>query len=853
MRPRVSASFLPRPRLSRVLDRAAPGQVVVVCAPAGFGKTQLLADWLADRAGAWVTLDADDDADDRFWAGLLAALDAVPGADRTLSALPRPATPSRDPAFVASVVDAVAAAGPIALVLDDVHIVSARDPLHGLAALLRYRPPNLLVMLATRSDATLRLDRLRLGEEVVDLRASDLAFTRDETSALLAASGVPVSPGRLDLLCAQTEGWAAALTFAARALAASTDPDVLLRDLAGHPHLADYLTSEILAPLPADAADVLTAVSVCDEVTAPLAAVLAERADAGDVLAELECTTALVTGSGAARGAFRVHPLLRAQLRADLRRRRPDRFAALHGRVARARQEQGDVVGALHHAALADDAVLLGELLDVHGPGLASGGHHAVVLAALDALPVADVSARPRLLLVAALAHGEVGRRAAAHRLLARADTVWPADPDPGLAALRVRAARLGRLGPAGGDPPGSRGEPGDGTAVVDVLSRVDHALAAGRWDEAESLARAAGAEAARQGNSYLEARAVVTLGVVGSLRGDVTGSVALARRAAEIAPSDRWRGTVGDAYACFLQGYGALLGFRPEECLRWVAEVDRVMAVPPAPPEPPGVVSVLGVLRAAARFDLGEHRAGLAALTAARADVDTGHLLGRPMLAFAAALEHGAAAALGMRAHARTVAEWAHARLGGTGDVLVMQAWGPAAIGRDDAARERLRPVLDGSVPCAVPWMRTEAELLDGALALRTGNAAHARRAVARAVADAATTGVLRPLVTAPPDIGALLADPVHPPDRAEFLRAVRALRAARDRTLPGTPLTDRERDVLALLPTVLSLEEIADTLAVSLNTVRSHVRSLHGKLGVGSRAEAVQAATRSGLLEVP
>ncbi len=854
-RPRLPPSFLPRPRLTRVLDRAAPGQVVVVCAPAGFGKTQLLADWLADRAGAWVTLDADDDTDDRFWAGLLAALDGVPGADRTFSTpstLPRPAAPSRDPAFVASVVDALAAAGPITLVLDDVHTVSAPEPLHGLAALVRYRPANLLLVLATRSDATLRLDRLRLGEEVVDLRAGDLAFTRDETSALLAASGVPMSPDRLDLLCAQTEGWAAALAFATRSLGRSTDPDGLVRDLAVHPHLADYLTGEILARMAADVADVLTAVSVCDEVTAPLAAVLAERADAGDVLADLERTTALVTGSGAARGAFRIHPLLRAQLRADLRRRRPDRFAALHGRVARERQEQGDVVGALHHAALADDAGLLGELLDVHGPGLASSGHHAAVLAALDTLPVAGVSARPRLLLVAAFAHAEVGRRAVAHRLLTRADTVWPADPDPGLAALRARArTRLGRLGR--GDPPDPRAEPGAGTAVVDVLLRVDSALAAGRWDEAESLARAAGAQAARQGNSYLEARAVVTLGVVLSLRGDVIGSVALARRAAEIAPADRWRGTVGDGYACFLQGYGALLRFRPEECLRWVAEVDRVTAVQPAPREPAGAVSVLGVLRAAARFDLGEHRAGLVALTAARADVDGDHPFGRPMLAFAAVAEHGAAAALGMRAHARAVAEWAHARLGGTGDVLAMQAWGPAAIGRDDAARERLRPVLDGSVPCAVPWMRTEAELLDGVLALRAGNGALARRAVARAVADAASTGVLRPLVTAPPDIGALLGEPAHSPDRAELLREVRALRATRDRTLPGTPLTDRERDVLELLPTVLSLEEIADTLAVSLNTVRSHVRSLHGKLGVSSRAEAVQAAARSGLLDVP
>ena len=273
-----------------------------------------------------------------------------------------------------------------------------------------------------------------------------------------------------------------------------------------------------------------------------------------------------------------------------------------------------------------------------------------------------------------------------------------------------------------------------------------------------------------------------------------------------------------------------------------------------PGTPEPPGVVSVLGVLRAAARFDLGEHRAGLAALTAARAGVDAGHLLGRPMLAFAAALEHGAAAALGMRAHARTVAEWAHARLGGTGDVLVDAGVGTGGDRPGRRSRERLRPVLDGSVPCAVPWMRTEAELLDGALALRAGNAAHARRAVARAVADAAATGVLRPLVTAPPDFGALLGEPVHSPDRDGLVREVRGIaHGAGTWTLPGTPLTDRERDVLALLPTVLSLEEIADTLAVSLNTVRSHVRSLHGKLGVGSRAEAVQAATRSGLLDVP
>ena len=204
----------------------------------------------------------------------------------------------------------------------------------------------------------------------------------------------------------------------------------------------------------------LATVSVCDEVTAPLAAVLAERADAGDVLAELERATSLVTGSGTARGAFRVHPLLRAQLRADLRRRRPDRFAALHGRAARARQGHGDVVGALHHAALADDAVLLGELLDVHGPALATSGHHAAVLAALDALPLADVSDAP----------GSSSSPRSPTPRSAGAPSHTGCSPGPTRSGRPTRTrgwprcargpARLGRLGSTGGDPP----EPGAGT-----------------------------------------------------------------------------------------------------------------------------------------------------------------------------------------------------------------------------------------------------------------------------------------------------------------------------------------------------------------------------------------------------
>jgi len=179
------------------------------------------------------------------------------------------------------------------------------------------------------------------------------------------------------------------------------------------------------------------------------------------------------------------------------------------------------------------------------------------------------------------------------------------------------------------------------------------------------------------------------------------------------------------------------------------------------------------------------------------------------------------------------------------------MQAWGPVTIGRADAARDRLRPVLDGSVPCVLPWMLIEAHLLDARIALDAGPAVRTRRAMERAVALTGEMGAVRPLVTGPASVGLLLTRMLGRFGGGnDLVREVLALRAARVHVPLSNPLTERERDVLELLPTLLSLEEIADALAISINTVRSHVRSLHGKLGVASRADAVEAARRDGLI---
>src|SRR5689334_7694133 len=248
--PRLAAGYLHRPRLVEQLDRAATGTVLLVCAPAGYGKTLLLAEWVArgPEPAAWVSLDEDDNNDRRFWAAVLTALRAHPAtsARAALRDLALPAVPSRDPDFLPDLLDALhELPGPVRLVLDDVHELTAVDPLHGLARLVRDRPPGLQIVLATRSDPPVRLDRLRLTGALREVRAQALAFSPDEAAALVGAIAVGVRADQVRLVLDQTEGWAAGLRLAALSLRESDDRDAFLTDLVGNGRaISDYLVGE---------------------------------------------------------------------------------------------------------------------------------------------------------------------------------------------------------------------------------------------------------------------------------------------------------------------------------------------------------------------------------------------------------------------------------------------------------------------------------------------------------------------------------------------------------------------------------------------------------------------------------
>ena len=335
--------------------RAVENALILINAPGGYGKTRLLAEWAAPLAGsvAWVSLDEGDNDDRCFWSAVLTALEACPAVPETsaLRRVPIPAEPSQDAAFLAAVaVGLDALPQPLWLVLDDVQELVAEGPRHGLEFLVRERPAHLRLVLASRTDPPLAIARLRLAGQLCEVRARDLAFSAAEAATMLADADPPLRPDQLRVLVEQTEGWAAGLRLAAVSLRPVDDRDSFLAALAANSRaLADYLVTEILSRLPADTVNLLTALSICERVTAGLATALSDRPNAAEVLDALERETFLVESSGAGRGSYRLPALLRAHLRADLERRHPHRVSALHRAAAdlvRGQERSGHGAGA---------------------------------------------------------------------------------------------------------------------------------------------------------------------------------------------------------------------------------------------------------------------------------------------------------------------------------------------------------------------------------------------------------------------------------------------------------------------------------------------------------------------------
>lgn len=841
--PDLPAGFAARHHLLEQLDRATAEQLLVVIAPPGYGKTVLLSDWLRQPGGpptAWITVDAGDDAP-RLWSALLAALRAIPNlpADSPLHDVGRGGTRAVD------VVDQLAAAldatrQPIRVVLDDVHELAAPAAVGGLTRLIRHRPAGLRLVLSSRADPPLPLPRLRLEGRLHELRADALRFTVEEAAALLRASGLDVGADQVAVLHARTEGWAAGLRLAALALRGRDDPKAFISHFSGSERsVADYLTGEVMAGLPVPAREFLRDTAVCSELPVGLAVALSGRPDAGRVLDELTRDTALVQRTNP--GTYRVHTLLRTYLVAELGRHLPTRHRRSHATAARWWLGANDPVHALRHAEQAAEPAQLHALLRETGVGLVATGQIALLRHALDvAGPPASADPWPPLL--AALSHCAAGAPPDAAAALGQARRVWPTDPEPALEVLRASVELLvtGRRTPGSPqvDPRGP--VPPDLGALLHLSRGVAALRAPEGADPADLRADLEGvvALACERGWRFFEVQALSLLASLDAARGRYAAMTAEARAAVAAAADQGWEPAGWSAGASALIAYGDLLAGDPD------AARIRTEAVLGAGSSPLAaeVELALRAVHGAALGDAGEYAAGLAESRAAR--VAFGEGAGpAPLLTALAVLEQRAALAQGDSAGAAEVGEWLERRVGKVGEVLIMDAWAHLAAGQYPAARSAIEPLSAGSVPTLLGHTPVDTHLVRAEVALQSDDPDGGRTELESALALGAALDVVRPFLLAGSSSRELLrSDPPIPPGAGFAERLAAALATVREDT--PAPLSERELAVLALLPSLLSAGDIADELTVSVNTVKSHIRSIYAKFGVSTRRDAVRRA---------
>jgi LuxR family transcriptional regulator, maltose regulon positive regulatory protein len=345
--PRNHPGMVSRLRLLRRLDDAGDRAIVSIVAPAGYGKTSILAAWAGSdgRPVAWLTADEGDNDRVLLFTYLAAAVDRVRPLDPDVfAAIASPSVSMR--AAVGRLLSGLSERGPILVAIDDAHRITDHACLDALAELITYLPAGSQVAIAARREVGLPFARWRAGRTLLEIGAGELAMNEDEAGELAHRLGLTVPPEAMRHLVRRTEGWPAMLALAAMAAGRSGGRDVT--DLSGGDRpIADYLRSEVLDRLAEEQIVLLTRTSILDHLNGPLCDAVVGRRGSGAILDDLARSTVLVDEYG---GSYRIHPLLREFLRDELEGREPERIAELHTRAATWCEVNGQIDAAVEHA-----------------------------------------------------------------------------------------------------------------------------------------------------------------------------------------------------------------------------------------------------------------------------------------------------------------------------------------------------------------------------------------------------------------------------------------------------------------------------------------------------------------------
>jgi LuxR family maltose regulon positive regulatory protein len=884
---------VPRERLLDQLSQGAERPLTLLSAPAGYGKTVLATVWAAGETGApgfVMELDDPDGSPAAFWAAALDGLRRA-GVDGPVLGLDVDVALADLPDLTAVARTLAALERPVRWILDCGEVLLPPAVGVGLHALLRGSRGGLRVTLLTRSDPPLPLHRYRLDGAITEIRAGDLAFNREETAQLMEQAGLDLTESDVTALMQRTGGWPAGLRFAEMSLAGQQDVGWAIREFRGDAgNVASYLMSEVLAKQPPGTRQLLLRTCLVDVLEPGLVETLTEGRSGVRELRFMSRGNAFVEPVPGSPFSFRYHPLFREFLRSQLAFEEPGLVPRLHHAAAQWLHVQGQWLPAIRQAVLAEEWSLVGHYLvkDLAFARLFVGPHRAtlrslladfatasaqttgaevalgrsaVALADLDPLRADTELATAR----ARLFDGSPGAAGAAGLALSVLTAIRAglgADPDVALDRV-LSAERALQLAP--GEYPTGAPEVAVtiGSAKSRVLLRRGELVAA--HDTLEEATRVA--ETARLTDATHELQGLTAL--VEAMSGHLRRATDLAVRLGvpEVVPDEAagQRARLDEA-AVAAQAPAATLALawvRTDECdaasAQWlVGSVETA----PHTADTALLTSGAALLRARLAAARGEFALAAAELRAVCAD-------GRP--AGEDWWERSLVAAEARCLLAEGRPEEVLALLAdeeGSGhveiDIVLRRARLAAGLPLPDEPGPVTRPVL-ASAPLGT---QVDYRILEATRAVRQGDPARGAEHLDRALRLAGPELLRRPFLEAPDEVATLLAqsglsadhpwlglpgtepetDPAPAPEHAVAHVAAGAGPTA---VLPlVSPLTGKEQEVLGLLADLLTTDEIAATLFVSVNTVRSHVRSILRKLGVTRRNQAVRRAWELGLL---